>query len=130
MRLRYALIVLLRAVLASVALAACLPDEMTQQETISVAKSHMVGEPAILTMQLGLMGELAPQGMQVTEPNRRVWAVTLRGTFATDCRMNALGNFDCPPEPKLGILVLDAKDGSFLGSSVITFVPPGQPLPS
>ena len=104
-------------------MAACAPDAMTQQETVSVAKSHMQGEPVILSAVQGRIGALAPAGFRVTDPNRPVWVVTLRGVMQVDCTINATGNAVCPLEPKLHLLVLSRADGSLLGWSTVTSGP-------
>jgi len=115
LRLRYAAIA---AIALSVAVAACGP-EVTQQEAIDTARSHTHGEMEIVRVQSGTWAELAPAGAQVTDPNRQVWAITLRGTFAIDCTVDATGALVSCPAPSLGLILLDQKDGSALSISRI-----------
>jgi len=110
-------------VLIACVVAGCGPDAMTAQEAVSVAKSHMQGEAVIVSTVQGRLGELAPIGLQVTDPNRAVWVVTLRGVMQVECTINPAGNAVCPVEPKLHLLVLDHVDGSLLGWSTITASP-------
>ena len=118
MRLRYASITLLVVLVAG-----CWRTGITKQQAIDSAKSHMEGEAIVLSVVDGPIGELAPTGLKVDDPSMRVWAVTLRGTFITDCKVEALGVVKCPPEPKLGLILLDYADGGFVASSVITVLP-------
>jgi len=47
-------------------------------------------------------------------PNREAWAITLRGTFAGECVLNASGESVCPPGATSKLVVLDAATGAFI----------------
>jgi hypothetical protein len=116
LRLRNAAIAIQLACLV----AACVPDTMTQLEAIEVAKSHMQPGAVIESAVFGALHELAPDGLEITDPDRRVWLVTMRGVPQIDCKRNDAGGFNCPLAPKQVLLVLDGVDGSPIGIQTIT----------
>lgn len=116
LRLRYAASALLIGLLAG-----CGPEPITRQEAIDGALSHAPGASVVQVAE-GTLAELAPVGLQVDDPARLVWAVTLHGTFLSDCDVDAAGELDCPPEPRLGLIVLDQVTGEIIGFSIITHI--------
>jgi len=116
LRLQYAATALLVGFLAG-----CGPMPISRQQAIDVALSHAPGA-AVVQANEGTIGELAPAGLQYDDPGRRVWAVTLNGTFLADCDVGPAGELDCPPEPKLGLIVLDYVTGDVIGWSIITHI--------
>lgn len=48
--------------------------------------------------------------------DREAWAITLSGSFAGECVLNAAGESVCPPGATSKLIVLDARTGSFIFS--------------
>ena len=115
MRLRYAAIAV---VTLCITVAACGPT-YTQQQAVEAALSHAQPGAEVVRVQSGTWAELAAAGAEVRDPNQRVWAVTLRGTFTIDCTLDATRAVVSCPDPTLGLILLDAEDGGALQISRI-----------
>lgn len=49
--------------------------------------------------------------------DREAWAITLAGSFAGECVLNAAGESVCPPVAGSKLVVLDARTGAFIFSA-------------
>jgi hypothetical protein len=105
------------ALAASLVLAAC-AGGISREQAIEIARAEGGGQDAtVLRAERGPLLRFALGHTTVDGPaDREAWAITLGGSFAGECVLDANGQESCPPVATSKLVVLDAATGAFIFS--------------